>query len=78
METYGGIGRHGLNKLRVGARIAKGCGKARGKDTSRYGRYHRSGYLGHHISRISAAAVTSNAAGMLQSARARALLPIRA
>ena len=55
------------------AKVARGCGKFRGRDGSRHGRYHRLPYRVHHVSRISAAAVVGNAKCMLEAARIRAL-----
>ena len=76
VETFGGIGRCGQAKLRACAKVAAGCGKHRGRDGSRYGRYHRLPYSALHIARISVAAVQSNARCMLDEARIRMLGPI--
>ena len=67
-----------LNKMHQHycAKVAAGCGKHRGRDGSRYGRYHRLPYSALHIARISVAAVQSNARCMLDEARIRMLGPI--
>ena len=60
VEALGGIGRRGARCLRFLARRAKD--RKRGRDGTRYSRFHPSTFLVHHLARIVTAAVLSDAA----------------
>ena len=60
VEALGGIGRRGARCLRFLARRAKD--RKRGRDGTRYSRFHPSTFLVHHLERIVTAAVLSDAA----------------
>ena len=59
VEALGGIGRRGARCLRFLARRAKD--RKRGRDGTRYSRFHPSNFLAHHLARIVTAAVYSDA-----------------
>ena len=59
VEALGGIGRRGALCLRFLARRAKD--RKRGRDGTRYSRFHPSNFLAHHMARIVTAAVYSDA-----------------
>ena len=59
VEALGGIGRRGARCLRFLARRAKD--RKRGRDGTRYSRFHPSNYLSHHMARIVTAAVYADA-----------------
>ena len=59
VEALGGIGRRGARCLRFLARRAKD--RKRGRDGTRYSRFHPSNFLSHHLSKIVAAAVYTDA-----------------
>ena len=59
VEALGGIGRRGARCLRFLARRAKD--RKRGRDGTRYSRFHPSNYLVHHMTRIVTAAVYADA-----------------
>ena len=59
MEALGGIGRSGARCLRFLARRAKD--RKRGRDGTRYSRFHASNFLSHHLARIVTAAVYTDA-----------------
>ena len=59
VEAFGGIGRRGARCLRFLARRAKD--RKRGRDGTRYSRFHSANYLSHHMMRIVSAAVFANA-----------------
>ena len=55
VEALGGIGRSGARCLRFLARRAKD--RKRGRDGTRYSRFHASNFLSHYLSKIVTAAV---------------------
>ena len=59
VEALGGIGRRGARCLRFLARRAKD--RKRGRDGTRYSRFHPSNYLSHHLAKIVSAAVYTDA-----------------
>ena len=59
VEALGGIGRRGARCLRFLARRAKD--RKRGRDGTRYSRFHPSNFLTHHLARIVTAAVYADA-----------------
>ena len=59
VEALGGIGRRGARCLRFLARRAQD--RKRGRDGTRYSRFHASNYLSHHLAKIVTAAVYSDA-----------------
>ena len=59
VEALGGIGRRGARCLRFLARRAKD--RKRGRDGTRYSRFHPSNYLSHHMAKIVTAAVYADA-----------------
>ena len=59
VEALGGIGRRGARCLRFLARRAKD--RKRGRDGTRYSRFHPSNFLSHHMARIVTAAVYADA-----------------
>ena len=59
VEALGGIGRSGARCLRFLARRAKD--RKRGRDSTRYSRFHASNYLSHHLAKIVTAAVYHDA-----------------
>ena len=59
VEALGGIGRRGARCLRFLARRAS-CRK-RGRDGTRYSRFHPENYLSHHLAGIVTAAVFADA-----------------
>ena len=59
VEALGGIGRRGARCLRFLARRAKD--RKRGRDGTRYSRFHPSNYLSHHMAKIVTAAVFADA-----------------
>ena len=59
VEALGGIGRRGARCLRFLARRAKD--RKRGRDGTRYSRFHSANYLSHHVMRIVSAAVFADA-----------------
>ena len=59
VEALGGIGRRGARCLRFLARRAKD--RKRGRDGTRYSRFHPSNFLAHHMARIVTAAVYADA-----------------
>ena len=61
VEALGGIGRRGARCLRFLARRAKD--RKRGRDGTRYSRFHPSNYLSHHMAKIVTAAVFADAGG---------------
>ena len=59
VEALGGIGRRGARCLRFLARRAKD--RKRGRDGTRYSRFHPANFLSHHLSKIVTAAVYADA-----------------
>ena len=59
VEALGGIGRRGTRCLRFLARRAHD--RKRGRDGTRYSRFHASNFLSHHLAKIVTAAVYSDA-----------------
>ncbi len=59
VEALGGIGRRGARCLRFLARRAKD--RKRGRDGTRYSRFHPSNFLSHHLVKIVTAAVYADA-----------------
>ena len=59
VEALGGIGRRGARCLRFLARRAKD--RKRGRDGTRYSRFHPANFLAHHLAKIVTAAVYSDA-----------------
>ena len=59
VEALGGIGRRGARCLRFLARRAQD--RKRGRDGTRYSRFHASNFLSHHLAKIVTAAVYSDA-----------------
>ena len=59
VEALGGIGRRGARCLRFLARRAKD--RKRGRDGTRYSRFHPTNFLSHHLAKIVKAAVYSDA-----------------
>ena len=77
VEALGGIGRRGARCLRFLARRAKD--RKRGRDGTRYSRFHPANFLSHHLAKIVTAAVYTDAVhieegvdGLKQSALALA------
>jgi hypothetical protein len=60
VECFGGIARHGARSLRFFARRARDV--KRGRDGTRYSRWHASSFLSHHTAAIVGAAVFTDAA----------------
>ena len=61
VEALGGIGRRGARCLRFLARRSASCRK-RGRDGTKYSRFHPANYLSHHLAGIVTAAVFADAA----------------
>ena len=59
VEALGGIGRRGARCLRFLARRAKD--RKRGRDGTRYSRFHPANFLSHHLAKIVSAAVYTDA-----------------
>ena len=59
VEALGGIGRRGARCLRFLARRAKD--RKRGRDGTRYSRFHPANFLAHHLAKIVTAAVYADA-----------------
>ena len=59
VEALGGIGRRGARCLRFLARRAKD--RKRGRDGTRYSRFHPANFLSHHLAKIVSAAVYADA-----------------
>mgnify|MGYP007015871247 FL=1 len=59
VAALGGIGRRGARCLRFLARRAHD--RKRGRDGTRYSRFHASNFLSHHLAKIVTAAVYSDA-----------------
>ena len=59
LEALGGIGRRGARCLRFLARRAKD--RKRGRDGTRYSRFHPANFLSHHLAKIVSAAVYTDA-----------------
>ena len=64
VEALGGIGRRGARCLRFLARRAS-CRK-RGRDGTKYSRFHPTNYLSHHLAGIVTAAVFADAAHIVE------------
>ena len=64
VEALGGIGRRGARCLRFLAHRAS-CRK-RGRDGTKYSRFHPTNYLSHHLAGIVTAAVFADAAHIVE------------
>ena len=76
VEALGGIGRRGARCLRFLARRAKD--RKRGRDGTRYSRFHPSNFLSHHLSKIVTAAVYADAQHIEDEVTASSCAHIRA
>jgi hypothetical protein len=65
VEALGGIGRRGARCLRFLARRSASCRK-RGRDGTKYSRFHPANYLSHHLAGIVTAAVFADAAHIVE------------
>ena len=70
VEALGGIGRRGARCLRFLARRAKD--RKRGRDGTRYSRFHPANFLSHHLTKIVTAAVYSDALHIEEGLKQRA------
>ena len=78
VECFGGIASGGARLLRYLARRAS-TDKKRGRDGTKYSKFHPRGYLSHHLTAISMAAVYTDAAYIADGViglKQRALAPL--